>query len=336
MNAPSGERVTEWAGGSLSELMSVLSAAALPARIRVFAPGKGSCPGRRSTPPGRRPQRRLRWQQAWPRGGIRPAAAGRRPLRDRYPLAGSRDRIPGEARPGRGESGPAPAGRDHALLRGLRADLHARGVAWRGASPHQLPAWRIGRNFGRRQRSSRTTPRGDGLEGGVLRDRPALASDAAFARALQTHRWFGRGGRQRRYGTGTTGSGERARRGTDPFITIGAVKRDTTTRPAGAMRSTGEISSSPRLPPGPPLPGFQARIAAAARAHPAEKAGPRPAPFGPTPAHPLAAPPTSKTAPAAQAPLPPLAAPTVVGRDARPAPPVPWPTAGTSAAGCFG
>ena len=41
MNGPSGERVTEWAGGSLSELMSVLSAAALPARIRVFAPGAG-------------------------------------------------------------------------------------------------------------------------------------------------------------------------------------------------------------------------------------------------------------------------------------------------------
>ena len=39
MNGPSGERVTEWAGGSLSELMSALLEAALPARIRVFAPG---------------------------------------------------------------------------------------------------------------------------------------------------------------------------------------------------------------------------------------------------------------------------------------------------------
>src|ERR1700690_1397022 len=41
MSGPSGEGVTEWAGGSLSELMSVLSAAALPARIQVFASGPG-------------------------------------------------------------------------------------------------------------------------------------------------------------------------------------------------------------------------------------------------------------------------------------------------------
>ena len=44
MNGPSAERVTEWTGGSLNELMIVLSAAALPTRIRVFAPGAGDTP----------------------------------------------------------------------------------------------------------------------------------------------------------------------------------------------------------------------------------------------------------------------------------------------------
>ena len=39
MAGPSADRITEWEGGSLSELVSTLQAAALPVRIEVIAPG---------------------------------------------------------------------------------------------------------------------------------------------------------------------------------------------------------------------------------------------------------------------------------------------------------
>ncbi len=39
MAGPSADRITEWEGGSLSELVSMLQAAALPVRIEVVAPG---------------------------------------------------------------------------------------------------------------------------------------------------------------------------------------------------------------------------------------------------------------------------------------------------------
>lgn len=39
MAGPSADRITEWEGGSLSELVAMLQAAALPVRIEVFAPG---------------------------------------------------------------------------------------------------------------------------------------------------------------------------------------------------------------------------------------------------------------------------------------------------------
>jgi hypothetical protein len=39
MAGPSADRITEWEGGSLSELVSLLQAAALPVRIEVIAPG---------------------------------------------------------------------------------------------------------------------------------------------------------------------------------------------------------------------------------------------------------------------------------------------------------
>ena len=39
MAGPSADRITEWEGGSLSELVAMLQAAALPVRIEVIAPG---------------------------------------------------------------------------------------------------------------------------------------------------------------------------------------------------------------------------------------------------------------------------------------------------------
>ncbi len=154
--------------------------------------------GRRGAPAGWRPQRRLCRRGAWRGGGGRLAADHWSPLPHRYPPAGSGDRVAGQARPRRGESGPAPAGRDHALLRGVRADLHARSVAWRGSGPYQLPARRVGGNHGGRQRCARTTSRSHGLEGGVLRAGSALARDPACARALQAqHSFHGGGGCER-------------------------------------------------------------------------------------------------------------------------------------------
>jgi len=42
MAGPSADRITEWEGGSLSELVTVLQSAALPVRIEVIAPGATS------------------------------------------------------------------------------------------------------------------------------------------------------------------------------------------------------------------------------------------------------------------------------------------------------
>ena len=338
MNAPSGERVTEWAGGSLSELMSVLSAAALPARIRVFAPGKGAAPA---------------GEVHLLAGGLNDAFAGNKRGQEAASalqrLAGARfvidTRLPDPETGSLAKPGPAEGSlAQRPLVEIMRYCedyvLTCTLEVWRGEEQARISYRRgelVGTSVGGSEAPERLPEVMGWKEGFFEIDLPLPVTPPSPAPSRRT---AGSAAVGDSAGTGPArpASGERARRGTDPFITIGAVKRDTPTRPAGAMRSTGEISSRPRLPPGPPLPGFQARIAAAARAHPAEKAGPRPPPFGPTPAHPLAAPPTSKTAPAAQGPLPPLAAPMVVGRDARPAPapplaPVPWPTAGTSAAG---
>ena len=330
MNAPSGEHVTEWAGGSLSELMSVLSAAALPARIRVFAAGKGA------TPVG---------EVHLLAGGLNDAFAGNKRGQEAASalqrLAGARfvidTRLPDPETGSLAKPGPAEGSlAQRPLVEIMRYCedyvLTCTLEVWRGEEQARISYRRgelVGTSVGGSEAPERLPEVMGWKEGFFEIDLPLPVTPPSPAPSRRT---AGSAVVGDSAGTGPArpASGERARRGTDPFITIGAVKRDTSTRPAGAMRSTGEISSSPRLPPGPPLPGFQARIAAAARAHPAEKAGPRPAPFGPTPAHPLAAPPIRRTAPAAQEPLPPLAAPTVVGRNARPAPvpplaPVPWP-----------
>ena len=331
MNAPSGERVTEWAGGSLSELMSVLSAAALPARIRVFAPGKGAAPA---------------GEVHLLAGGLNDAFAGNKRGQEAASalqrLAGARfvidTRLPDPETGSLAKPGPAEGSlAQRPLVEIMRYCedyvLTCTLEVWRGEEQARISYRRgelVGTSVGGSEAPERLPEVMGWKEGFFEIDLPLPVTPPSPAPSRRT---AGSAVVGDSAGTGPARppSGERARRGTDPFITLDAIKRNATTRPAGAMRSTGEISSSPRLPPGPPLPGFQARIAAAARAHPAEKAGPRPPPFGPTPAHPLAAPPISKTAPAAQAPLPPLAAPTVVGRDARRAPvpplaPVPWPT----------
>ena len=330
MNAPSGEHVTEWAGGSLSELMSVLSAAALPARIRVFAPGSETAPA---------------GEVHLLAGGLNDAFAGDKRGQDAATalqrVTGARfvidTRLPDPetgslAKPGPAEGSLAQRplveimrycedyvltctlevrrGEEQARISYRRGELVG---TWVGGSeaPERLPevmGWKEG--FFEIDLPLPVTPP-------VPAPSRRTASSAVVGESAST-------------GPARPASGERARRGTDPFITLNAIKRNTTTRPAGAMRSTGEVSSSPRLPPGPPLPGLQSRIATAARAHPAETAGPRPAPSGPIPSHPLAAPPSSKAARAAQASVPPLAAP--VSRDVRPAraaplAPVPWPRA---------
>jgi hypothetical protein len=184
MNGPSDERVTEWTGGSLNELTIVLSAAALPARIRVFAPGPGD------TPAG---------EVHLLAGGLNDAfageARGEEAVAALQRITGARflidTRLPDPETGSLAKPGPAEGNlAQRPLVEIMRY--------WRGSGPYQLPARRVGGNHGGRQRCARTTSRSHGLEGGVLRAGSALARDPACARALQAqHSFHGGGGCER-------------------------------------------------------------------------------------------------------------------------------------------
>jgi hypothetical protein len=111
-------------------------------------------------------------------------------------------------------------------------------------------------------------------------------------------------------------TGERVRRPTDPLISVDAAKKGAPTQPASTIaRPTGE--GGPKLPPGPPMPGLQARGSATVRTQPAPAPGPQPAPSGPTPATPLATAPIKRSGPLPSVPVraaqTPIAARTTAG-----------------------
>ena len=296
MSGPSGEGVTEWAGGSLSELISVLSAAALPARIQVFAPGPGGM---------------LAGEVHLLAGGLSEASAGaeqgqeavsalQRVTSARFVID---TRLPDPetgslAKPGPAEGDLAQRPLVEIMRYCEQYVLTCTLEVWRGEEEARISYRRgelVGTTVGGSDAPERL-PEVMGWKEGffeivlpppVTPPVPALSKRSTASMAVA--------GAGATAGPAGPPSGERVRRKTDPFITVDAVKKSAPTRPAGALRPTGE--GGPKLPPGPPLPGLQARIAAATPARPAQAAEPRAAPSGPAPAFPLLAPPVSKAVP---------------------------------------
>ena len=299
MNGPSDERVTEWTGGSLNELMIVLSAAALPSRIRVFAPGAGD------TPAG---------EVHLLAGGVNDALAGEargdEAVAALQRITGARflidTRLPDPETGSLAKPGPAEGNlAQRPLVEVMRYCeeyvLTCTLEVWRGEDQARISYRRgelVGTEVGGSDASDRL-PEVMGWKEGffeialplpVTPPVPALSKRSTASMAVA-----GAG-----TGPARPATGERVRRKTDPLISIDAVKKGSPAQPAAApARPTGE--SGPELPPGPPLPGLQARGSAAVRSQPVPAAGPSPS--GPTPATPLAAAPIRRSGPLPSMPV---------------------------------
>jgi hypothetical protein len=313
MNGPSDERVTEWTGGSLNELMIVLSAAALPTRIRVFAPGPGD------TPAG---------EVHLLAGGLNDAFAGEARGEDAVAalqrITGARflidTRLPDPETGSLAKPGPAEGNlAQRPLVEVMRYCeeyvLTCTLEVWRGEDQARISYRRgelVGTTVGGSDAPDRL-PEVMGWKEGffeialplpVTPPVPALSKRSTASMAVAGA------------STGTQPpSGERVRRKTDPLISFDAAKKGAPAQPApAAARPTG--SGGPKLPPGPPLPGLQARSTAAVRSQPAPAAGPKPAPSGPTPATPLAAAPIRRSGPLPSVPVRTTAQTPIAGRPA--------------------
>ena len=319
MNGPSSERITEWAGGSLSELMSVLSAAALPARIRVFAPGAGSVQA---------------GEVHLLAGGINDAFAGDRRGQEAVSalqhVAGARfvidTRLPDPETGSLAKPGPAEGNlAQRPLVEVMRYCeeyvLTCTLEVWRGEEQARISYRRgelVGTVVGGSDAPERLPEVMGWKEGFFEIDLPLPVTPPVPAPSRRST------GMAAVVGAGAPvrpPSGEPPRRETDPLISLASIKKSAPARPAGApVRSTGEDGS--KLPRVPSLPGFKTRVAAPAGTLPTQAAGARPAPSAPAPA-PVAAP--IRTAPTS-APAPsPVAAPIRI------APTSPPPTAGAAA-----
>jgi hypothetical protein len=311
MNGPSDERVTEWTGGSLNELMIVLSAAALPARIRVFAPGAGD------TPAG---------EVHLLAGGVNDALAGEargdEAVAALQRVNGARflidTRLPDPETGSLAKPGPAEGNlAQRPLVEVMRYCeeyvLTCTLEVWRGEEQARISYRRgemVGTEVGGSDAPDRL-PEVMGWKEGffeialplpVTPPVPALSKRSTASMAVAG---------------GSTGarppSEERVRRPTDPLISVDTVKKGVPGQLApAAARPTG--AGGPKLPPGPPLPGLQARSTAPVRSQPAPAAGPKPAPSGPTPATPLAAAPIRRSGPLPSVPGRPIAQTPIAGR----------------------
>ena len=316
MSGPSGERVTEWAGGSLSELMSVLSAAALPARIRVFAPGAGGAQA---------------GEVHLLAGGVSDAFAGDQRGQEAVSalqhVAGARfvidtclpDPETGSlAKPGPGEGNLAQRPLVEVMRYCEEYVLTCTLEVWRGEDQARISYRRgelVGTVVGGSDAPERLPEVMGWKEGFFEIDLPLPVTPPVPAPSRRT-------GTAAVVGASAPvrpAAEERRRRETDPLISLAAIKKSEPMRPAGApVRPTEE--SVPKLPRVPSLPGFMIRVPAPAGTLPTQAAGARPAPSGPAPS-PVTAP-IRAPAPSGPAPSPattPIRAPAPSGPAPSPA-----------------
>ena len=296
MNGPSGERVTEWAGGSLSELMSALVEAALPARIRVFAPGA------RGEPAG---------EVHLLAGGLADAFAGadrgQEAVAVLQRVTGARfvidTRLPDPETGSLAKPGPAEGNLAQRPLAELmryceQYVLTCRLEVGRGEEQAQISYRRgelVGTTVGGSDAPERLPEVMGWKEGFFKIDLPLPVTPRVPAPSRRYTPSAPVVGPGVGMGSARPLSGERARRATDPFIPIDTTKGNLPAWPAGALRPKGE--GSPKLPLRSPLPGLQAQVATPARGVPAQDAGPRPAPSGPAPVPRFFAPPIRRATP---------------------------------------
>jgi len=261
MNGPSGERSTEWTGGSLAELMSVLSAAALPARIRVFAPGASGAPA---------------GEVHLLAGGISDAFAGERRGQEAVStlqqVAAARfvidTRLPDPetgslAKPGPAEGNLAQRPLVEVMRYCEQYVLTCTLEVWRGEDQARISYRRgelVGTTVGGSDAPERLPEVMGWKEGFFEIDLPLPVTPPVPAPS------------RRNTGTGAVVGdsaavratpAEHPRRETDPFISLAAIKKSAPTRPAGApLRPAGE--GGPKLPRVPSLPGFKSRLTPAA------------------------------------------------------------------------
>ena len=296
MDGQARERSIEWASGPLSELMSVLSAAALPARIQVFAPGAGGAPA---------------GEVHLLAGGLNDALAGGQRGQEAVSalqrIAGARfvidTRLPDPetgslANPGPGEGNLAQRPLVEIMRYCEQYVLTCTLEVWRGEEEAHISYRRgelVGTVVGGSEAPERLPEVMAWKEGFFEIVLPMPVTPPVLAPSKRNTSSAAVVGDNAGAGPALPPSGERTRRQTDPFITLDAIKRNAPLRPTGALRPPGE--STPKLPPGPPLPGLQGRLSATARTQPAAAAGPRPAPSRPASVRPLLAPPISRAAP---------------------------------------
>ena len=293
--------------------MSVLSAAALPARIRVFAPGAGGAQA---------------GEVHLLAGGVSDAFAGDQRGQEAVSalqhVAGARfvidtclpDPETGSlAKPGPGEGNLAQRPLVEVMRYCEEYVLTCTLEVWRGEDQARISYRRgelVGTVVGGSDAPERLPEVMGWKEGFFEIDLPLPVTPPvpAPSRRTGTAAVVGASAPPR------TAAEERRRRETDPLISLAAIKKSGPMRPAGApVRPTEE--SVPKLPRVPSLPGFKIRVPAPAGALPTRAAGARPAPSGPAPS-PVTAP---IRAPAPSAPAPsPVSAPIRAPAPSAPAP----------------
>ncbi len=291
--------------------MSVLSAAALPARIRVFAPGGGGAQA---------------GEVHLLAGGINDAFAGDRRGQEAVSalqqVAGARfmidTRLPDPetgslAKPGPGEGNLAQRPLVEIMRYCEEYVLTCTLEVWRGEEQARISYRRgelVGTTVGGSDAPERLPEVMGWKEGFFEIDLPLPVTPPAPAPSRHSTGMGAVGG------AGVLArppSEARPRRQTDPLISFADIKKSAPARPVDApVRPTGE--SVPKLPRVPSLPGLKSRFAAPGGRLPTLAAGLRPAPSGPAPspvgapirgASPSPAPTASAATPArtAQAPV---------------------------------
>ena len=181
MAGRSADQITEWEGGSLGELVSMLQAAALPVRHRSDCVRRGQQQRRRGASSSGWNGRRLCREPAPGRRHGGTATSGRRALRRGKQASQPRDRVAERAWPASRQLERPPARGADALLRGLCPDLPVGSVARSRPRRDQLPTWRDHRHGRWWQRGLGSIARGDGMGGWFVRDHSARAGAAAVA-----------------------------------------------------------------------------------------------------------------------------------------------------------
>jgi hypothetical protein len=253
------DRIREWTGGPLGELISVVSGAAMPSRIDVFNPES-------STPVG---------EVHLLAGGLNEAIAG--DLRGQDAVAALQKLtkarfvietvLPDPESGSLGKPGPADGNlADRPLVELMRYCeeyvLTCTLEVWRGEEQARLSYRRgelVGTSVGGSDAADRLPEVLAWKEGFYELALPPPVTPPMPAPSKRTTATAAVVGLNAPSAPASRpGTSERPRQGTDPLISVDAIKRQTPTRSVPVR--TPDPSPAPRMPPGPPMPGLRDRV----------------------------------------------------------------------------